>query len=116
MPKSHPHEQRVLISVLLAVLLLACLPVAAQTTFGSITGTVTDASGAVIPAVVVTVTSEATGLVRSVTTAASGTFNVPNLAAGRYRLRVEATGFGLFEQTGLILGANQVLGVDAQLT
>jgi hypothetical protein len=115
MPKSNP--QRCLwIFLLIFYGLSGCLPLSAQTTFGSITGTVTDPTAAVIPNVPVSVTNEGTGLVRSVTTAATGTFNISNLAAGAYRLRIEATGFGLFEEKGLVLGANQVLNVDAQLT
>ena len=56
----------------------------AQSTFATLTGTVTDASGAVVPNATVTVTNEGTGLQRSVTADASGEYRVINLDAGTY--------------------------------
>jgi hypothetical protein len=88
---------------------------AGQTTFGSITGTVTDPSGGVIPGAGVAVTSEGTGIERKVTTSAGGVFNVPNLDVGRYRVTVTASGFARYERSGLVLSSNQVLNVDATL-
>ncbi len=101
-------------SILLCLVLV--LPAAGQTTFGSITGTVTDRTGAVIPGANVTATNEGTGLERSVQTTAAGVFNVPNLNVGRYRVRVAAQGFRDYERAGLALDANAVLGLDVQLT
>src|SRR5580693_10422278 len=80
-------------------------PLAAQTTFGSITGTVTDPTGAVIPSVSVIVTNEGTNVERQVTSTSSGTFNVPNLPVGSYRLRIEVPGFVAYEQRGIALNA-----------
>src|SRR6266568_4700030 len=65
----------------------------AQTTFGSIAGTVTDPSDAVLPGATVTVTNEGTGSVRKVRTGAAGVFNVPDLGVGSYEINVAATGF-----------------------
>src|ERR1035437_10037794 len=101
-----------------AVLLITALlpfPVAAQTTFGSVTGMVTDPSGAVIPAAIVIVTNEGTGLERHANTSDSGVFNVPNLNVGPYRVRVEAAGFQPQERTGLVLNANQVINVNIEM-
>lgn len=86
-----------------------------QTTFGSITGTVADPSGAVVPGASVSVNNEGTGIERKVTTSAGGLFNVPNLDVGRYRVTITASGFARYERSGLILSSNQVLNVDAGL-
>ena len=98
-------------------MLLACLalPCAGQTTFGSITGTVTDPSGALVPAAAVSVTNEGTGGVRKVTASSGGVFNVPNLDLGTYRIVITAEGFARYERGGLTLSTNQVLNVDARL-
>src|SRR5262249_39637513 len=92
------------------------LPLGGQTTFGSITGTVADPTGAVIPAAAVTVTNEGTAEERHVVTGEAGGFNVPNLNVGSYRVRIEAQGFASYQQAGIKLNANQVIGVDVQLT
>ncbi len=93
----------------------ALAPVGAQTTFGSITGTVTDQSGAVIPGAVVTIINIGTDAKRQVTTTETGVFNVPDLPVGSYRIRIEAQGFRGQERTGAQLNANQVINVDVQL-
>jgi carboxypeptidase family protein len=103
-----------------AIVLLASLPFVVspsygQTTFGQITGTVTDPSGAVVPGANVTVTNEETQIARQVSTSASGVYSVPNLNVGTYRVRITVTGFTTYERGGLILSANQVINVDATL-
>jgi hypothetical protein len=67
--------------------------VAQSTSTGALTGTVTDASGAVVPNVTVTVTSADTGQVRTTTTSANGSYNVGLLPPGSYRVRFDAAGF-----------------------
>ena len=96
--------------------LFAVSPGITQTTFGSITGVVTDPSGAVVPGAKVSIINEEQGMVRQADTGKSGTFSVPNLDVGTYRLRVSATSFAAYERTGLILSANQVLNVNVQLS
>jgi hypothetical protein len=83
-----------------AVLLLAvaCFfaianPALAQSDTSSISGTVTDASGALLPNAKVTVRDVATGADRSITTNESGGFTLTNLTSGNYSVRVELTGF-----------------------
>jgi len=87
-----------------------------QTTFATITGTVTDPSGAVLQGAKVSVTSEGEGTVRDVITGSTGVFTVPNLTVGRYRLQATASGFGPFDLTGVILNANQVFNVDIKMS
>lgn len=86
-----------------------------QTTFGTITGTVTDPSGAVVPNAKVVITNEGEGVVRQAATGGTGVYSVPNLGVGSYRLQISASGFAPYERTGMILIANQVLNADATL-
>ena len=79
----------------IAVLLLAplvSLPAGAQTTSG-IFGTVTDVSGAVVPAASVTITNTATGIKYNTTTSPQGTYRVEQLPPGSYTMEVVSTGF-----------------------
>jgi len=90
--------------VLTAVVLVG-LPATgwAQQTTGTLGGTVTDDTGALIPGADVTVTSESTGVARATITSDTGTFLVPSLAPGNYELRVEMPGFSTYVQTGYII-------------
>jgi hypothetical protein len=101
----------------LAIAALFVIPgLVAQTTTGTITGTVTDPTGAVVPNAKVTVVNEAEGAARELTTNASGVFTAPNLTVGTYRVRVNSPGFAQFETGNLILSANQVLNTDVRLS
>ena len=100
----------------LSCLYVLTLPLAAQSTFGTITGTITDQTGSVIPGAHITVINEGTGAERRIETADTGVYSVPNLPVGPYRIRMEAQGFGRYERSGLTLNANQVINVDAQLS
>jgi len=103
--------------LLAALALVYVFPAAGQSTFGSITGTVTDQSASVVPGAKITVTNETTSIKREVETTNAGVFDVPNLnVGGTYRSRIEGQGFRPYEQSGLALNANQVLSVNAQLT
>src|SRR4029450_9032540 len=77
----------------LAVLLFCPAIVLGQATFGTITGTVTDSTGAVVPNTQVQVTNQGTNISRTSTTGAAGTYEVPNLNAGIYRVTSKAAGF-----------------------
>ena len=65
----------------------------AQSDNSSLSGGVTDASGAVIPNAKVTIHNDATGSENVITTGESGNFNFPNVQTGNYTVRIEATGF-----------------------
>ena len=103
-----------LIAAVCAGLLFASLGVA-QSTFGSITGVVTDPSGAVVPKAQITVTNAGTGALRELSTGSTGVFNVANLDIGTYQLRVSAQGFTTYQRAELQLAANQVLNVNVEL-
>ncbi|MBV9508310.1 MAG: TonB-dependent receptor [Acidobacteriia bacterium] len=78
----------------------------AQTTTGTITGTVIDQSGTAIPSAKVSVTNEATGDTRTTTTTANGDFNLPSLLPATYTVQVEVTGFQTYRSTGNVLTPN----------
>ncbi len=98
----------------LAVLLTFTLSLHAQTQ-GGITGVITDAGGAVVPGVNVTVTSAATGATRKATSNDSGVYSFPALQPGSYALRVEQTGFKSITQNDIQLQIQQTARIDLTL-
>jgi hypothetical protein len=106
---------RVALVHLPVLLLLASDILSAQSTFGSLTGTVTDQSGAVVPNAQITITNQDTGVARKTKSASDGVYSVPDLQPGVYRIQVASGGFGLLERTGIALDANGVVNVDAIL-
>src|SRR5262249_18691510 len=87
----------------------------AQTITGRISGTVTDANGAVIPGLVVKITHEATQQNRIVTTDPNGLYVATNLPVGNYSVSVEQLGFKKAIKTGYNLVADGRLTVDFAL-
>ena len=84
----------------------------AQSERGTITGTVRDASGAVVPAANITITNTATNVATNATSNDAGEFTVPNLPPGIYAVRVEKSGFRPTEEKGLNLDAAQTVRAD----
>src|SRR5580700_3266334 len=76
-----------------AMFVLLAVGAVAQTNRGSISGTVTDPSTAVVPGATVKVINIGTNELRTVTTAANGTFSVTDLEPVEYRIEIEAPGF-----------------------
>ena len=87
------------------VLVFTCIDLHAQAT-AQIGGTVKDQSGAVLPGVEVTVTQTDTGIRRMVVTDETGSYILPNLPLGPYRLEAGLPGFRSFVQTGIVLQVN----------
>lgn len=100
-------------SLLLGVLLGAVLAprASAQTTTGSVSGSVTDTSGAVIRGAAVAVRNVDTGAVRSATSNDDGIFTVPLLTPGTYEVTAEAAGFG----AGRVGNVVVAIGSDANV-
>ena len=69
--------------------------------YGTISGTVTDPAGAVVPAAAVTATQAGTGLVLTTTTNGEGTFVFPSLAPSVYNLAVSHAGFETYSEQNL---------------
>lgn len=100
---------------LAAGLLLLPGALLAQSTFGSILGTITDSSGAVTPHARVVVTNEGENTSRSTITDQLGNYEVLNLKAGVYTVSAEAAGFKSVKASQLDLTARQALRVDLRL-
>jgi carboxypeptidase family protein len=107
------------LGLLLAFTTLSALfvvhPLHAQVLYGSVTGTITDQSGAVVPNAQVTITNEGTGLKRQTTTDSSGSYRVLDLPQGSYTIEVAATGFKPLKVTNVSVAIGQVNGKDLQL-
>ena len=102
-------SQRTLL--LLTVLLLAGIPAAAQTDFGTISGTVVDSTTAAIVGANLTLRSETTGDTRTATTGARGDFLILSVLPGQYTLVVEMQGFKRLEKQHINLTASDRLSV-----
>src|SRR5262245_43878198 len=89
-------------------------PSRAQSVFATLVGQVTDPSGAVVPGATVTVSNLRTGAQRIVTTDDVGSYQVPNLDAGDYRVEVTLAGFSNNSRQITLL-ARQTARADAQL-
>jgi hypothetical protein len=96
--------------VILAILVFSAA-VVAQSITGSISGTVTDSTGGVIPGATVTLTGDQTGGTRTATTNGEGRFNFAALQPGNFSIKVEHPGFQVLEQTGVVLSANESLAL-----
>ncbi|MGH9327285.1 MAG: TonB-dependent receptor domain-containing protein [Terriglobia bacterium] len=100
----------------LTIIILCCTGLAlGQYTTASLGGTVTDASGAVIPGCKVTAKNTGTGLTRSAMAGANGAYLFPALPVGEYTLTVEKPGFTTYVQRGITLTVNQAATVTIKL-
>jgi hypothetical protein len=102
-------------TVLLVLALLFSCQGIAQSTYGSFTGTVKDASGKVIQGATVLLTNTGTTAVRTITTNAEGAYSFLNVDVGSYSITVTATGFNKGEFPGLVLQARDTQRIDAVL-
>jgi len=101
--------------ILLVFVLLAALNLSAQTFRGTILGTVTDPSGAVVPGAKVTVKNTGTGLERATATSDDGSYSLPELPIGTYNVTVSQSGFTTFLATGVVVTVASERRVDAAL-
>jgi carboxypeptidase family protein len=95
--------------------LLAPAAAMAQSVSGTILGTVTDESGAVMAKAKVTVVNEGTGLTRTMTTDSNGEYTFPSLPTGRYTLTSEMAGFKAVALSNIELGVDQRARMDVKL-
>jgi Carboxypeptidase regulatory-like domain/TonB dependent receptor-like, beta-barrel len=98
--------------LMVCLLTFACSAAAFAQATSQISGTVTDASGAVIAGAQITATQTTTGIARSATSDASGVYTLPSLPLGPYRLEVKKEGFTTFVQTGIILQVGSAATVN----
>ena len=111
--------KKILLSVFVGLLLIAVASgnCWAQGGTAQISGTVKDQTGAVLPGVELTATQTATGLARTVVTNETGSYTLPNLPVGPYRVEATLPGFRTFVQTGIVLqvSSNPVVNVTLEV-
>ncbi len=107
----------VLFAWILGFCVMVSLPLHAQVAGATLSGTVMDQSGGVVPQVAITVKNIATGITRNSTTSAAGFYSAPNLLPGTYEIRAAAQGFSSQVQTGikLTVGEQQILDFTLQV-
>src|SRR6202522_518709 len=101
--------------ILLFVALLFLASAARAGVGGRISGTVKDATGAVILKATVSITNAETGVRQLLTTDDNGAFSFLDVQVGRYDLQATADGFRPYQRTGIIVDANSALKIDAVL-
>jgi hypothetical protein len=112
------HQRRLRTTFGMAVLLAAAsiiAPLSAQTTNGTLVGTVTDAQHAVVPQATVTVKNTGTGIERQVPTDNSGNYSVYPLQAGSYDISASAAGFQAKTVSNVVLEVAASVKVDFEL-
>src|ERR1700691_5568882 len=112
--RSAMHDRRWAVVAVLAFVLFG-LALASASITGSISGVVTDKSGAVVAGATVVATDTLTGVQTTQKTDAKGFYNLPTLAVGSYNLEIKQVGFKTYLQTGIVIDANSALRVDASL-
>jgi len=105
------RTRAVVLFAIAAISILGTGQAYAQVSGATLTGTVKDSSGAVIPNAQVVIMDVATGVTRTVSPGGAGLYTAPNLLPGTYEVRITATGFSTAVQKGVILtvGEQQVL-------
>lgn len=104
------------ILAILCLLFMGSAAVLAQSTQGSIVGTVKDSKGAVVPGATVTLTNTDEGVARSTQTNGSGEYSFQDAKAAHYSIAIEAPGFEKWETSGVFLAVRQQLRLDASLS
>ena len=100
----------------LIVLTFFAAAIDAQVVGGTISGTVTDSTGAVIPNAVVVVHNQDTGTQRTLTTNSAGAYSAPSIPVGTYLVTTTVTGFAPFSRDHISLAIGQSLVVPIALT
>ena len=106
------------IAILVGLIIGISQPIHAQiaTTTATLSGTVTDPTGAIIPSAAVTLSSSETGVRRSFVTDNSGRYTFAQLVPSTYSLEVKAKGFETYQQKGILLNAAETATQNVTLT
>lgn len=104
--------------IVFALFCAAVLPtdLSAQALYGSIVGTVTDVSNAVVPMASVTITNVETGVTRTTTTNDQGAYNIPTVQNGTYNIEVKKEGFRTTRRERVAVSVDTVARVDVQVS
>ena len=110
------HQKFLILSTAIACFALTSpRPISAQASAG-ITGTITDASGAVVPNAKVAVANDATSVSNSTVTSSAGTYSLKGLPPGKYSVSIEASGFKKEVRSGIAIDPSTTPTVDFTLT
>jgi hypothetical protein len=101
--------------ILILAALAATTPLPGQSDRGTVTGTVSDPAGALVPAAALTLTHTGTAAAYDTVTTGTGNYTLPSLPAGRYNLKVTAPGFSQYIQEGIEVQVAQTARVDVVL-
>jgi hypothetical protein len=105
---------RVTVMIFLAAAFIAATAVA-QTIRGTITGAITDSTGAVVPGASATVTHVATGITATAVSNQQGSYTIPLLSPGEYQVAVELQGFKKYTRGGIVVEIAQTTRLDISL-
>jgi Carboxypeptidase regulatory-like domain len=103
------------LSLVLALALLVAAPLMAQSTTGTIQGTIKDNQEGVVPGATATIRNTQTNATRTVVTDGSGNYRFLNVPSGDYELTVELQGFSKYVRSGITLSLNQDAVVDVRI-
>jgi hypothetical protein len=104
------------LTIFVVMILSLCSLSLGQSTYGSITGQVTDPTGAAVADAQVTLTNTGTAEKRTQSTGADGYYSFVNLIPGQYKVDVEKQGFKHFTRQNVVVEVNQAGRIDAALT
>ncbi|MDG7001867.1 MAG: carboxypeptidase regulatory-like domain-containing protein, partial [Nitrososphaerota archaeon] len=111
----HQLTKRVLVLIASSLMLVPAALTWPQSMTGSISGVVTDPSGAVIPRTTVVATDEATDVKQTTVTDAKGFYSFPSLAVGTYDVSARHSGFQNFLERAVPIDVNSAVRVDVKL-
>jgi hypothetical protein len=110
----HPALRLLVLGIMFG--LLTTMPASADEVYGRIRGIITDPSGAVIPNVKVTETNAGTGISKQTSSASDGTYEFLQLTApGDYKVSAQASGFKVYEATGIHLNLGQIYVLNIEM-
>ncbi|MGB7190403.1 MAG: TonB-dependent receptor, partial [Acidobacteriaceae bacterium] len=109
------RKATICLAIALASLFFSMSTAFGQLNTGTITGAITDPSGAVVPSAKVKVSNNATGLARTTLSTSSGQYSLSFLPPGTYSLSAAAKGFQTEARTGLTISAGQFVTMDIRL-
>ncbi len=111
----HAVSKRLVLAIAFSVGLCLVPTARAQVLYGTLTGTVTDTSGAVVAGAQITASEVQTGVTQTAAVDSAGIYRFAALLPGTYKVTITANGFSKQETPGVIVNANTVARVDAEL-